>query len=182
MGNVPELETPRLFLRPLAVEDAPAIQRSFPRWEIVRHLNAVVPWPYPEDGALAYLRDAALPAMEEGREWLWSLRPKSEPDELIGVIGLRDAAEDQRGFWLAPEWQGRGLMGEAADAVTEYWFEVLERPAMRVFKAIGNEGSRRISERQGMRRVALVERDYVCGRLPTEVWEISREEWRRRRA
>jgi len=179
---VPELQTPRLILRPLALEDGEALQRAFPRWEIVRYLQAVVPWPYPDDGALTYLREAALPAMAKGREWLWSIRPRSAPEELIGVIGLKDEPDDQRGFWLAPEWQGRGLMGEAADAVTDYWFEVLERPVMRVAKAIANEGSRKISERQGMRRVATTEKDYVSGRLVSEIWEITREEWRARRA
>lgn len=31
-----------------------------------------------------------------------------------------------------------------------------------------------------MRVVAVGERDYVGGRLPTEVWEITAEEWRAR--
>jgi hypothetical protein len=26
--------------------------------------------------------------------------------------------------------------------------------------------------------VGLIEKDYVCGRLPSEVWEITAEEWR----
>ena len=40
----PVLETRRLILRPLRQEDVPAIQRRFPRWEIVRYLAARVPW------------------------------------------------------------------------------------------------------------------------------------------
>jgi ribosomal-protein-alanine N-acetyltransferase len=32
-----------------------------------------------------------------------------------------------------------------------------------------------------MRVVALVERDYVCGRVPAEIWEITAEEWRANR-
>jgi ribosomal-protein-alanine N-acetyltransferase len=31
-----------------------------------------------------------------------------------------------------------------------------------------------------MRIVAREERDYVSGRLPTEIWEITAEEWRAR--
>jgi RimJ/RimL family protein N-acetyltransferase len=49
---------------------------------------------------------------------------------------------------------------------------------LRVPKAVENVGSRRISEKMGMRVVELKESDYVCGRLPTEVWEITAEEWR----
>jgi len=73
------LETPRLELRPLELADAEQAQKLFPVWEIVKFLDTVVPWPYPGDGALTYLRDRALPAMERGEEWQWSLRLKSNP-------------------------------------------------------------------------------------------------------
>ena len=61
------LETKRLILRPLMLEDAPRTQELFPRWKIVKYLDAVVPWPYLEDGALTYYRDVALPALARGR-------------------------------------------------------------------------------------------------------------------
>ena len=50
--DTPTLYTERLILRPLELADAEAIQRLFPHWEVVRYLNALVPWPYPTDGAL----------------------------------------------------------------------------------------------------------------------------------
>ena len=66
-------------------------------------------------------------------------------------------------------------MTEAAEAVTDYWFDRLGFPVMRVPKAVANTASRRISERQGMRVVAMEDRDYVGGRFPTEIWEITAE-------
>ena len=180
----PVLETSRLVLRPLALEDADRIQDLFPHWEIVRHMANVVPWPYPPDGALTYIRDAALPAVARGDEWHWTLRLKTEPDRVIGCIGLNNtpASPTNGGFWLGLPWHGRGLMTEAADAVTDYWFDVLKQPILRVPKAIENTTSRRISEKQGMRVVAVEESDYVSGRLPAEIWELTAEEWRLRRA
>jgi hypothetical protein len=68
-------------------------------------------------------------------------------------------------------------MLEAAECVTDFWFDVLEMPVMRVPKAVDNTGSSRISEKQGMRMVATEDRDYVSGRLPSEIWEITRQEW-----
>ena len=50
-----QTETRRLILRPLALSDAPAIQRHFNNWNIIRHLAQVVPWPYPEDGAETFI-------------------------------------------------------------------------------------------------------------------------------
>jgi len=75
----PELATKRLVLRPLELADAPQIQWLFPKWEIVKYLNVSVPWPYPEDGALTYCRDVALPEVERGESWYWTLRLKNAP-------------------------------------------------------------------------------------------------------
>jgi ribosomal-protein-alanine N-acetyltransferase len=173
----PTLETERLILRPLQLGDAERIQELFPQWEIVRLLNAVVPWPFPADGALRHIRDTALPLIEQGESWDWTLRLKTEPEMIIGRIGLY-LGEDNRGFWMGLPWQGQGLMTEAVIAVTDYWFGVLGFPVLRVPKAVENVGSRRISEKTGMRVVEVKEREYVSGRLQTEVWEVTAEEWR----
>ena len=180
IAEIPTITTSRLILRPLELSDADAIQELFPRWEIVKFLASYVPWPYPADGALTFIRDKALPAMREGAEWHWSIRPKAVPEQLIGAICLMDTPDDNRGFWLDPAWQGRGYMLEASSAVTDFWFETLGRTVLRVPKAVANVRSRRISERTGMRLIGTIERDYVSGRLPAEIWEITREEWRKR--
>ena len=178
--NIPTLQTPRLTLRRLELADAEQVQTLFPKWEIVRYLTAQVPWPYPKDGAFQFYRDIALPAMERGDAWHWMLTFKNAPGQVIGSIGLMKNQDANRGFWLGLPWQRRGLMTEACKAVTDYWFNTLKFPVLRVPKAIANTASRRISEREGMRVVAVEERNYVCGRLPTEIWEITAEEWRAR--
>src|SRR5215472_13839885 len=180
MATIPVLETPRLWLKPAELADAEQLQATFPQWEVVKYLNSKIPWPYPADGALTYLREAALPAMESGKELLWTMRLKTSPEVLIGAISLAPSngdsnMEENRGFWIVPEQRRRGLMSEACDAVTDYWFDVLKEPVLRAPKAIANEGSRRISEGQGMRVVFKGERDYVSGRLPSEIWEITAE-------
>jgi ribosomal-protein-alanine N-acetyltransferase len=71
-------------------------------------------------------------------------------------------------------------MTEACEAVTDFWFNTLKLPVLRVTKAVANVVSSRISEKSGMRLVAMEERDYVSGRLPTEIWEITTEEWNTR--
>lgn len=179
--RVPALATERLELRPLAMADADAIQAAFPQWEVVRYLAAGVPWPYPSDGALRFLRDVALPGMEAGTSWCWSIRRRDDPARLIGVISLRAGPDDNRGFWLVPEERRQGFITEASEAVTRFWFDVLGQPVLRIPKAVANMASRRVSMRQGMRVVATMDRDYVEGRLPAEMWEITSEEWRARR-
>jgi RimJ/RimL family protein N-acetyltransferase len=177
----PPLQTRRLLLRPLRLDDAEQTQLLFPQWEIVRYLAKVVPWPYPSDGALTFFRDVALPAMERNEIWAWTLRLKTDPVKLIGHISLAKAGDNNRGFWIAPAWQRQGLMTEAVETVTDFWFDALGFPLLRVPKAIPNIASRRISEKTGMRVVGSDERDYVGGRFPTEIWEITAEEWKGRR-
>src|ERR1700722_12169878 len=41
--------------------------------------------------------------------------------------------------------------------------------------------SRRVSEKTGMHVIATEERDYVSGRLLSEIWEITADEWRAKR-
>lgn len=174
----PTLETPRLVLRPLALEDAAQVQQLFPRWEIVQYLNAIVPWPYPPDGALQYFRDVALPAVERGDQWHWTLRLRSAPERIVGAIGLIRGETDNRGFWLVPELHGQGLMTEAVIAANDYWFDVLGFRVLRAPKAAANVASRRISEKTGMRLVGTSEKELVSGRVPSEMWEITVDEWR----
>jgi RimJ/RimL family protein N-acetyltransferase len=174
----PTGQTERLILKPLALEDAPQIQALFPQWEIVRYLWNIVPWPYPADGAITYIRDEALPAIESGEQWGWTLRLRTMPEVIIGSIYLVDREKDHRGFWLDPAFQGRGLVTEACVWINDFWFETLGKPVLRVSKAVPNLASIRVSERMGMRLVGHGEKDYVSGRLPNQMWEITADEWR----
>lgn len=174
------LETNRLWLVPLALQDANQIQVHFAQWEVVRYLRNGVPWPYPPDGAFTWCRDVALPQMGAGDAWHWTMRLKAEPEQVVGLISLMTGDEDNRGFWVAPPWQRQGLASEAVDAVTGYWFDVLKFPVLRAPKAVANVASRRISERQGMRVVVTEEREYVSGRLLAETWELTADEWHAR--
>jgi [ribosomal protein S5]-alanine N-acetyltransferase len=177
---IPPLQTGRLLLRPLALADAPAIQEQFARWEIVRHLTSRVPWPYPADGALTFLRDVALPGMARGEAWHWSLRLREAPDQLIGVAGLQRGDRENRGIWVGSPWQGRGYASEACRELERFWFEVLGFQVLRIPKAVVNAASRRLSERGGMRVIAVGHADFVAGRLPEELWELTAAEWRAR--
>ena len=109
-----------------------------------------------------------------------TLRLRTQPERLIGAITLLRNGQNNRGFWLGLPWQRQGLMSEAVDAVTAFWFEELGMATLRAPKAVANIASRRISEQTGMRLVENKESDYVSGPLPTEVWEITAEEWRAR--
>jgi ribosomal-protein-alanine N-acetyltransferase len=175
----PVLETQRLILRPLAPSDAPTLQRRFPRWEIVRHLNGRIPWPYPSDGAEHFIA-IAQEEMARGEKHHWAIRLKDGPDELIGCIDLwpdDGKSREMRGFWLDPAFQRRGLMTEAADRVTDYAFGKLGWPHLWVSNAELNLASARIKEKQGARLVGVEPFRFVEGESRRMVWLIEREAW-----
>ncbi|PHM45755.1 acetyltransferase [Xenorhabdus mauleonii] len=175
------LETKRLLLKKLAYNDAPQIQQKFPHWEIVKYLDSgAVPWPYPDNGAEYFVNNVAFPAIQSGKAWIWSIRVKDNPDALIGVIGLYDKQDNNRGFWLSLEYQGQGFMREACEKVTDYWFNILGKPVLRAQKASINQGSQRISLAQGARKINAKEKEYVSGKYDSEIWEITKEEWLKR--
>ncbi len=174
---IPEGRTERLLLRPLALEDAPQIQRLFPQWKVVKYLAAKISWPYPPDGAEQFIRNSALPGMERDEAWHWTLRLRTDPDKLIGLITLTLSEDENRGFWLDPEHRGHGYMTEACAWANDFWFDSLGQARLRAPKAVANRGSRHISQRMGMRVIRLEMRDYVSGRLPSEIWEITAAEW-----
>src|SRR3978361_659820 len=92
IGVTPTIQTRRLVLRPLALSDAPAIQRHFNNWNIIRNLATVVPWPYPDDGAETFVRlqMEKIAAGEEIYHWVLTLR--SGDGDAIGNIHFRPGA------------------------------------------------------------------------------------------
>ncbi len=179
MPPTPVLQTQRLILRPLRSTDAPVIQKRFPRWEIVQWLDARVPWPYPVDGASTFVA-SCLAEMTLGEKSHWAIVPRTGPADLIGSISLwpdDGTTRDQRSFWLDPEFQGQGLMTEAADTVTDYALRTLGWPRLTVSNAQGNVASRRIKEKQGARLIDLLMGRCVGGNTSLMVWQITHDDW-----
>lgn len=172
------LETPRLLLRPVSLEDSPAIQEHFANWNIVKYIGSNVPWPYPADGAERYLEEI-LRQVDQSETYLWGLVLKAMEDKVVGVIEYRlDVDEDDnRGFWLAEPYWGRGLMTEAVVATQDFVFNELNIERLIVKNAESNEGSRKIKSRCGAKMIDRVLGKYLSGDVWEEVWEIRRENW-----
>jgi RimJ/RimL family protein N-acetyltransferase len=184
--NTPTIRTPRLILRPLALSDAPAIQRYFNNWNVVRNLAAeVVPWPYPDDGAETFVKMqlARITAGEEIHQWVLVLR--SGDGEAIGNIYFRttsDSSKGNRGFWLAEPYWNQGLMTEAIAAVNDFAFETLGLESYYVCNAASNIASRRVKQKTGAEFVGYVEIPHHSGESRSEKWKITRASWRSQRS
>jgi [ribosomal protein S5]-alanine N-acetyltransferase len=179
MPSLPEFRTPRLLLRELTPSDAPSYTKHFVDYEVIRHLSAVVPWPYPENGVRDFIERQVVPY--QGRDkWVWAITLADNRDEVIGAVDLwRVPRPENRGFWLGRAFWGNGYMTEAVAPVTDYAFDVLGFERLIVSNAVGNRRSGRVNEKSGAVLIGRAPAAFVDPALTEhEIWELTRERWR----
>jgi RimJ/RimL family protein N-acetyltransferase len=178
--DTPLLQTPRMILRPLALEDIPAIQRHFNNWNIIRNLATFVPWPYPDDGAEVFVRQELEKAAAGQQIYNWVLVLRSGDGAAIGNIRLRprsDAPKGNRGFWLAEPYWNCGLMTEAVTTVNDFAFRTLGIESFHVCNVASNAASRRVKQKTGAEFVGYIELLHHNGQSKAEKWRVTREGW-----
>lgn len=176
--KTPILQTERLILRPVTLDDAPAVQKYFHDWDIIKYMDVKVPWPYPDDGALMHIRDNVLPKMENGAWLIWAIIRK-ESGDLVGMIDFRfvQTEDGHRGFWIAKPYWGRGYITETVCAVNDFVFNELSVKSFITLNAKSNTASRRVKEKTGAIFVCEQEGNYHCGDKISEVWKMTKESW-----
>ena len=181
-GLIPALRTPRLILRGPTLADVNAYRRHFVDERVVRTLSHRVPWPYPDDGVMRYIRHHVLPNQGRGR-WCWGLFRRDRPEEIIGMIELwRNGTPEHRGFWLGHAFWGQGFMTEANVAVLDHAFDVLGFQRMIFVNAVGNTASRRIKEKTGCTLLGRQPGRFVDpGLTEQEVWSLTPAAWQQAR-
>lgn len=182
--KTPLLETERLILRPVCLDDAPAIQKHFNNWNIIQQLPKEVPWPYPDGAAEWYMTEDLFPRIESGDTHSWVLVIKDDPDqEAIGSVEfrLKKARDGNRGFWLAEHHWGKGLMTEALHPIHEFVFGSLGVTEFTICNAIGNAKSTSVKKKTGAKMLGLVDLPHHNGIDRAELWEVTKETWEKTR-
>ncbi|MDO9588096.1 MAG: GNAT family N-acetyltransferase [Brevundimonas sp.] len=173
----PVLETERLTLRPVALED-------FPRWAEMMG-----------DAEAAKFLGGAQPAATAWRGFMsmagaWSLTGISmfsviERDSglWLGRIGPwtpHDWPGSEVGWGLHPDAQGRGYGVEAATAAIDYAFDVLGWTEVIHCIDPDNVPSQRLAERLGSYNQGPTQMPAPFQDMPVDKWGQSRAEWRAR--
>ncbi|MEZ4459189.1 MAG: GNAT family N-acetyltransferase [bacterium] len=170
-------ETARLIVRPLMLTDAVSYERNFSDYEVIRHLSAAVPWPYPAGGAKDFIEHVVLPHQGVSR-WSWAICLKDTPLEVIGAVEMWISDTDNRGFWLAKRHWGKGFMSEALEPITSFAFERLGFTTLWLSNAVGNSASRRVKEKAGATWLRTEPTPFVDpAYTEAEKWELTREAW-----
>lgn len=172
----PVLNTERLILRPIEMED-------FPRWaEMMAHETArFIGGPQPAEaawrgfmtmaGAWA-LTGVAMFSVIERESGLWMGRVG--PWRPLGWPG------DEVGWGLHPAAQGKGIALEAATAAIDYAFDALGWEFVIHCIDPDNRPSQRLAERLGSRNLGPTTLPAPFESFPVDRWGQSKTQWRER--
>lgn len=149
-SHMPELETERLLLRRMRVDDADDMFAYAHRMDVTKYLT----WaPHPDRVyTVEYLQYLAS-RYRVGDFYDWGVT-LVESGRLIGTCGFTsfDFAHNsaQVGYVLNPNYWGQGLIPEALHAVMHFGFRELNLHRIEAHYIIGNDRSRRVMEKVGM--------------------------------
>lgn len=174
----PVLETERLTLRPIALED-------FPRWaEMMGDAEAARFLGGPQPAAVAWrgfmtmagawsLTGVSMFSLIERDTGLWLGR--------IGPWTPHGWPGTAVGWGLHPDAQGRGYGVEAATATLDHAFDVLGWTEVIHCIDPDNTPSQRVAERLGSRNRGPGKMPAPFEDLPIDIWGQTRDEWRARK-
>lgn len=151
MKTAPILDTARLILRSLTLEDATDVQRLAGDRDIASQMLHI-PHPY-EDGMAEKWIQFCQEKFEKDEALTFAITLRTESN-LIGVIGLGVYREHERAdlfYWIGKPYWNFGYATEAAQAVVAYSFEVLKLNRIEAGRFTGNSASGRVLEKVGMR-------------------------------
>ena len=146
-------ETPRLIIEEARPDDAAFFYRLMTSDSWLRYIGDR--GIFITADAISYIENRLMVSYRENGYGLFKVRFR-DSEEAIGVCGfLKRQYLDYPdiGYALLPEYEGKGLMLEAARAVMEFGQQKLGLPKIYAFTDPGNERSRRLLDKIGFEEV-----------------------------
>ncbi len=168
MSKLPQLiKTERLMLRPYTAADAPYVVACLNNFDVSRWLSSV-PHPFTAD-------DLRLFTLKGESRWP-NMAAITLSGEFIGALGTGGGL----GYWLKPEFWGRGIISEAAAALVDFYFENTSEEQLKAGHFIGNAASARVLAKLGFVEVARDTQPCAAqGRdLPHVALVLTRQTWK----
>jgi ribosomal-protein-alanine N-acetyltransferase len=179
-NGMPQLETGRLVLRGLDMDDAEFILRHFGAPSVTEYLLDEEPLTH-EEQARDLIRFYLQPAGKTYNRW--GILAKAE-GILIGTCGFHKWDKRHRraeiGYDLTPSYWGQGIMTEALHAAIEYGFGEMGLNRIDALVYPENVRSARVLEKLGFQKEGLL-REYFCmaGECHDHLlFSLLKREWR----
>lgn len=167
------IETKRLILRELTMDDLEGLHKIFSDPESMKH--------YPRPFTLEESKNWIKWNMENYATYgfgLWGVVLK-EGNQFIGDCGITmqnicDKMEPEIGYAINKEYTKKGYATEAAQASRKYAFEVLKLKKVYSYMKYTNLASSRVAEKNGMKLIMEVE---DLKNTITKIYAITLEEY-----
>jgi ribosomal-protein-alanine N-acetyltransferase len=180
--SFPTLETERLVLREITIDDTDWYMRHFSKREMVEGTG--FPGPKDRKQAEEEMMKYIIDLVAAGDGYRWGITLKGS-DDLIGSCGFfkwtkTESFRAEIGYDLDPEHWGSGIMTEAMSAIIDYGFSQMGLNRIEAMIFLDNERSTALVERLGFTREAVFrERAYRDGRfLDDTCYALLRKEWK----
>jgi len=177
----PTLETDRLYLRKLSINDKNAIfdYASDPQ------IDKYVGWDYHKslDDSLEFL-DSIVKKYENNEPSDWGIIEK-DSDKLVGTIGIFNLNGVHKyievGYALSRQYWNKGIMTEALGKVIRFCFEDIGVNRIEANCFTGNKASARVLEKCGFVHEGLLrEKFYTKGRFnDVHLFSLLKKEWKK---
>lgn len=171
-GEFPELETERLRLRRITLEDLEFYLNHFSRPEMV--VGSGFPAPAGIDGAREEILRYCIDVFTENRGIRWGIELKGSPG-LVGTLGFHNWVKEggwrvETGYDLDPAFWGRGIMREAMSATIQYAFDDMRVNRIEAMVLPHNHRSIGLAQRLGfVQEGVLRDHGFVDGRFIDDI-------------
>lgn len=167
----PQLETDRLILREMTLDDVKFYFRHFNNQKIVE--GSCYPGPESLEAATEELERYCIKPFKENRGVRWGIIRKGSK-ELIGTCGYYDwnktARRAEIGYDLDPAYWGQGIMTEALRVILEYGFEKMELNRIQAIIDSKNTRSMKLVRTLGFKKEGVLRQNsYFNGQFRDEV-------------
>lgn len=175
---VPELETDRLRLRRLIVEDAPALHMAYGNAEAMRF------WDASPSQDVTETEQRIRHSQSVNTTWhaAWAVLARDD-GHFIGMVNYHARQAWNRrlavGWILVPQFWGQGYMQEAMRIVLQHCFEALQTHRIEAEIEPDNHQSARLAERLGFRCEGLLRDRFCVAGEPRSIvmYALLRPEW-----
>lgn len=157
-ANEIRIESERVVLKPLSLNDAPVLFDYRSRPEIYRYQS----W-FPENlvEAVAFITLYSVDSVIEIGRWKQLGIYARSGAVLLGDCGFCVQADGQAeiGYTISPQYQRKGFGQEAVQALTEYLFRTIRLRRLTAKTDPDNMGSIRLLKKAGFRQEALIRKN-----------------------
>lgn len=178
-SNIPEIETPRLILRKISLDDTDDMYEYSCLAEVTKYLtwSAHTKRTQTENHIKLLLRK-----YDSGEFYDWAIQDK-ESGKMIGTCGftsiIRENNSAEIGYVLSPAFWGKEIAKEAVLAVLKFGFAVFDFDRIYARHMQGNDASGRVMQKCGMTFENIYKNsEYIKGEYKTIlVYQITKNQY-----